>query len=100
MPAAPFAMRWRLADARRPKRVAVPVSKVERRLLDLLWRRRWVRRGPGHRAGWVVRATHRPSLRDRQRLGREIERAVLARAVALDLEDRILVNGDETVVFA
>ncbi|MEJ2287369.1 MAG: formyltetrahydrofolate deformylase [Deinococcales bacterium] len=210
----PFAMRWRLTDAGRPKRIAVLVSKVEHCLVELLWRRRagdfdddivmvisnhdtlrsvvepfgvpfhhlpigaggkaaqeahvlerlggdvdlivlarymqilspaFVARyreriinihhsflpafsggRPYHRAYErgvkligatahyvtdeldegpiieqdVVRVTHRQSVRDLQRLGREIERTVLARAVALHLEDRILVHGNKTVVFA
>jgi formyltetrahydrofolate deformylase len=33
------------------------------------------------------------------RLGREVERRVLARAVRWHLEDRILVDGNRTVVF-
>jgi formyltetrahydrofolate deformylase len=33
------------------------------------------------------------------RIGRDIERAVLARAVKWHLEDRILVSGNRTVVF-
>ncbi|MCW3008505.1 MAG: purU [Solirubrobacterales bacterium] len=36
----PFEMRWRMADAQRPKRVAVLVSRYEHCLLDLLWRGR------------------------------------------------------------
>ncbi len=212
--AEPFDMRWRLADARRAKRVAVLVSNVEHCLLELLWRRRagdfeddiamvvsnhdrlrpmvepfgvpfhhlpivdgdresqeqrvlellggsvdvivlarymqilspaFVARyreriinihhsflpafsggRPYHRAYErgvkligatahyvtdeldkgpiieqdVVRVTHRQSVRDLQRLGREIERTVLARAVTLHLEDRILVQGNKTIVFA
>ena len=212
--AAPFGMRWRLADASRRKRIAVLVSKVDHCLLELLWRRRagdfedeiamvvsnhdtlrplvepfgvpfhhlpildgerasqearmlqlfgdtidvivlarymqilsprFVERyrerilnihhsflpafsggRPYHRAYErgvkligatahyvtdeldegpiieqdVVRVTHRQSVRDLQRLGREIERTVLARAVALHLEDRILVQGNKTIVFA
>ncbi len=212
--AAPFGMRWRLADARRRKRIAVLVSKVDHCLLELLWRRRagdfedeiamvvsnhdtlrplvepfgvpfhhlpildgdraaqeermlellgdsidvivlarymqilsprFVERyrerilnihhsflpafsggRPYHRAYErgvklvgatahyvtdeldegpiieqdVARVTHRQSVRDLQRLGREIERTVLARAVALHLEDRILVQGNKTIVFA
>ena len=31
--------------------------------------------------------------------GRDIERRVLARAVAYHLEDRVLINGTKTVVF-
>ena len=33
------------------------------------------------------------------RVGREVERRVLARAVRLHLEDRVLVDGSRTVVF-
>jgi len=33
------------------------------------------------------------------RLGREVERVVLARAVRFHLEDRVLVDGNRTVVF-
>ncbi len=212
--AEPFDMHWRLADARRSKRIAVLVSNVEHCLLELLWRRRagdfeddiamvasnhdrlrsmvepfgvpfhhlpivegdkgsqeervlellegsvdvivlarymqilspaFVARyreriinihhsflpafsggRPYHRAYErgvkligatahyvtdeldegpiieqdVVRVTHRQSVRDLQRLGREIERTVLARAVTLHLEDRILVQGNKTIVFA
>jgi formyltetrahydrofolate deformylase len=36
---------------------------------------------------------------DLVRLGREVERRVLARAVRWRLEDRILVDGNRTVVF-
>jgi formyltetrahydrofolate deformylase len=36
----PFEMEWSMWDARRPKRVAVLVSKYEHCLLDLLWRHR------------------------------------------------------------
>ena len=40
-----FAMDWRLADAARPKRVAVLVSREDHCLLDLLWR--WRRSASG-----------------------------------------------------
>ena len=43
--------------------------------------------------------SHRESVGDLARVGREIERTVLARAVAAHLEDRILVHGNKTVVF-
>jgi len=208
-----FAMRWRMADAGRPKRVAVLASKVEHCLQELLWRRRAgefddpivmvisnhqrlrsvaesfgvpfhhlpVREGetaaqeeralellegtadvvvlarymqvlspafvaryrerminihhsflpafsggrPYHRAYErgvkligatahyvteeldqgpiieqdVVRVSHRQRVPELVRLGREIERRVLARAVQLHLEDRILVHGNKTIVF-
>ena len=47
----------------------------------------------------VAHATHRDPVDDPVRLGREVERRVLDRAVRWHLEDRILVDGDRTVVF-
>jgi formyltetrahydrofolate deformylase len=47
----------------------------------------------------VAHVTHRDTVDDLVRLGREVERRVLARAVRWHLEDRILVDGDRTVVF-
>ena len=47
----------------------------------------------------VAHVTHRDSVEDLVRLGREVERRVLARAVRWHLEDRILVDGVRTVVF-
>ena len=47
----------------------------------------------------VAHVTHRDSVEDLVRLGREVERRVLARAVRWHLEDRILVDGNRTVVF-
>jgi formyltetrahydrofolate deformylase len=44
--------------------------------------------------------THRDTPDDLIRKGRDIERRVLARAVRHHLEDRILLNGAKTVVFA
>ncbi|MGF9765004.1 formyltetrahydrofolate deformylase [Microvirga sp. 0TCS3.31] len=44
--------------------------------------------------------THRDTPDDLVRRGRDIERRVLARAVRYHLEDRILLNGCKTVVFA
>jgi formyltetrahydrofolate deformylase len=48
----------------------------------------------------VTRVDHRHTVADLKRMGRLIERVVLARAVAWHAEDRILVHGDRTVVFA
>ncbi len=42
--------------------------------------------------------THRDTVDDLVRLGREVERAVLARAVRFHLEDRVLVEGNRSVV--
>ncbi|HYM46216.1 MAG TPA: formyltetrahydrofolate deformylase [Solirubrobacteraceae bacterium] len=47
----------------------------------------------------VARVDHRQSDADLQRVGRDIERVVLARAVALHLDDRVIVDGRRTVVF-
>jgi formyltetrahydrofolate deformylase len=47
----------------------------------------------------VVRVDHRQSSRDLERLGRDVERMVLARAVMLHLDDRVIVDGRRTVVF-
>ncbi len=48
----------------------------------------------------VVRVTHRHELDDLKRLGRDLERQVLARAVRWHVEDRVLVDGNKTIVFA
>ncbi len=47
----------------------------------------------------VSRASHRDSVADLVRRGRDLERVVLARAVRWHLEDRILAYGHKTVVF-
>ena len=47
----------------------------------------------------VTRTTHRDSIDDLLRKGRDLERTVLARAVRWHLEDRILVYQNKTVVF-
>ena len=47
----------------------------------------------------VAHVSHRDTVDDLVRLGREVERRVLARAVRLHFEDRILVDGERTVVF-
>ena len=48
----------------------------------------------------VERVDHRQDEGDLRRIGRRIERTVLSRAVAWHVEDRILVHGNKTVVFA
>lgn len=47
----------------------------------------------------VQRVTHRQSIDSLKAIGRDIERVVLARAVQWHLEDRIIVDGNKTVVF-
>jgi len=47
----------------------------------------------------VIRVSHRDSAEDLTRMGADIERQVLNRAVKWHCEDRILVHGNSTVVF-
>ncbi len=48
----------------------------------------------------VVRITHRDDVQDLIRKGKDLERIVLARGVRLHLQNRVLVYGNRTVVFA
>jgi formyltetrahydrofolate deformylase len=48
----------------------------------------------------IVRVDHRSSADDLRRLGRHVERAVLARAVGWHLEDRVIVHQNSTIVFS
>ena len=48
----------------------------------------------------VVRVSHRDQVDDLIRKGKDLERMVLARAVRLHLQNRVLVYGNRTVVFA
>jgi formyltetrahydrofolate deformylase len=47
----------------------------------------------------VTRVTHREGVEALVRIGRDVERTVLAQAVGLHLEDRVLVHENRTVVF-
>jgi formyltetrahydrofolate deformylase len=47
----------------------------------------------------VVRVDHRQSARELERVGRDVERLVLARAVSLHLDDRVIIDGRRTIVF-
>ena len=47
----------------------------------------------------TARVSHRDEVGDLARIGRDLERLVLARAVRAHLEDRVLVDGERTVVF-
>jgi formyltetrahydrofolate deformylase len=48
----------------------------------------------------VIRTSHRDTVDELTRKGRDVERAVLSRAVRWHLEDRVLVYGNKTVVFS
>ncbi len=47
----------------------------------------------------VIRVSHRESVRELQRKGADVERLVLSRAVAWHCEDRVIRDGNTTVVF-
>jgi len=47
----------------------------------------------------VTRVSHRDETEDLERIGRDIERLVLARAVKAHLDDRVLLDGARTIVF-
>lgn len=48
----------------------------------------------------VIRVNHSHSIDDMKRLGRDVEKTVLARGLRYHLEDRVLIHGNKTVVFA
>lgn len=48
----------------------------------------------------VVRISHQHSIEDMVRLGKDVEKMVLAKGLRYHLEDRVLVHGNQTVVFA
>ncbi|MCW3033660.1 MAG: formyltetrahydrofolate deformylase [Solirubrobacterales bacterium] len=47
----------------------------------------------------VVRVDHRQGVEELERVGRDVERLVLSRAVSLHLQDRVLPDGRRTIVF-
>jgi formyltetrahydrofolate deformylase len=47
----------------------------------------------------VTRVSHSDEVADLVRIGRDIERLVLARATMAHLDDRVLLDGDRTIVF-
>lgn len=47
----------------------------------------------------VIRVNHSKSIEDLKRLGRDVEKTVLARGLRYHLEDRVLIHGNKTVVF-
>jgi formyltetrahydrofolate deformylase len=47
----------------------------------------------------IAHVTHRDTVEDLVRVGREVERRVLARAVRWHIEDRVLVDRHRTMVF-
>ncbi|MGC1853544.1 MAG: formyltetrahydrofolate deformylase [Solirubrobacterales bacterium] len=47
----------------------------------------------------VTRVSHRDEIEDLIGIGRDVERLVLSRAVKAHLDDRVLLDGDRTIVF-
>ncbi|MDR9403951.1 MAG: formyltetrahydrofolate deformylase [Halothece sp. Uz-M2-17] len=47
----------------------------------------------------IIRISHRDSLQDLVRKGRDLERLVLARAIDYHTNNRVLVNGKKTIIF-
>ena len=47
----------------------------------------------------IIRISHKDTVKDLIRKGRDLERLVLARALRLHLEHRILVHGKKTIIF-
>jgi formyltetrahydrofolate deformylase len=47
----------------------------------------------------VTRVSHRDEVEDLKRIGRDIERLVLSRAVKAHVDDRVLLDGARTIVF-
>lgn len=47
----------------------------------------------------VVRISHRDTVEDMVRLGKDVEKMVLARGVRSHVEDRVIIHGNKTVVF-
>lgn len=45
-----------------------------------------------------MRVNHRHSIDDMVRLGKDVEASVLARGIRYHLEDRVIVQGNKTVI--
>jgi len=48
----------------------------------------------------IQRITHAHTVDDLVRLGRDVEKTVLAKGLRAHLEDRVMVHGNSTVVFS
>ena len=47
----------------------------------------------------MVRVSHRETIEEMVRLGKDVEKMVLSRGLRYHLEDRVLVHDNKTVVF-
>src|SRR5436305_1674219 len=86
----PYGMSWRVADSRYVKRIAIPATAhyVTEDLDE----------GPIIEQD-VIRVSHRDDTARLVRLGADVERTVLARAVQWHCEDRLLRHRGTVVVF-
>ena len=48
----------------------------------------------------VTRIRHSDSIKDMMRLGKDVENAVLSRGLRYHLEDRVIVQGNKTILFS
>jgi formyltetrahydrofolate hydrolase len=78
-----YALRWELRTSDERSRVAVFATKLDQ--------------GPIIEQN-VCRVSHRDDVEQLMQKGRELKRQVLTRAVRLDLERRVIIHGDRTVV--
>ena len=47
----------------------------------------------------VIRVSHRDTKENMVRLGKDVERIVLARGIQLHLDNRLIINGNKTIIF-
>jgi len=47
----------------------------------------------------VIRVSHRDSIEDMVRLGKDVEKTVLSRGLRMHLEDRVVIHENKTIVF-
>ncbi|MEJ2452065.1 MAG: formyltransferase family protein [Gammaproteobacteria bacterium] len=120
-----FDMNWQINDTDKPKQVVLMASRLDHCLSDLLHRwRSIIGARPYHKAFErgvklvgatchyvteeldagpiieqdVVRVSHDDDIDDLVRLGRDVEKLVLARGLRYHLEDRVLIHDNKTVV--
>jgi len=89
--AARYVMDWRFECPADRKRVAIFASREDHCLLARIGARPIIEQD-------VERVSHRQNVLDLVRVGRDIERIALARAVAAHPDDRVLVFENRTVV--
>jgi formyltetrahydrofolate deformylase len=92
--AGPFAMEWALSDARRPKRLALLVSRHDHCLLDLLWR--W-RRGRLNAEVVLVASNHDDLRADAEGFGVPFHHVPVAAGAKREAERELLALVEDRV---